>query len=166
MTPGAQRSSLHFVGSQLLTRLFAMAAFFIGAFLVAAQAGVTPCAALHQPHTAAGALQTEMLWVEALEKKDGDALACIRAPSFMDTTWQNQLHSRAEMLASLPQRAAAVIHLSNIEVRFSANRAVVRGINTLMRRDGGVIGQVDFVDVFTYRDGRWLAMTAHETLKH
>jgi Domain of unknown function (DUF4440) len=123
-------------------------------------------AALRQPRIAEGALKTEMLWVEALEKKDGNALACILAPSFMDTTWQNQLHSRAEILASLPQRAPAVIHLSNMEARFSANRAVVRGINTLMRSDGGLIGQVDFVDVFTYRDGRWQAMTAHETLKH
>lgn len=104
--------------------------------------------------------------MEALEKKDGDALACILAPSFMDTSWQNQLHSRAEILARLPQRAPAVIHLSNIEVRFSANRAVVHGINTLMRSDGGVIGQVDFVDVFTYRDGRWQAVTVPETLKH
>jgi hypothetical protein len=107
-----------------------------------------------------------MLWVEALEKKDGDALACILAPSFMDTTWQNQLHPRAEILASLPQRAPAVIHLSNMKVRFSGNRAVVRGISTLLRSDGGLLGQVDFVDTFTYRDGRWQAMTAHETIKH
>jgi hypothetical protein len=35
-----------------------------------------------------------------------------------------------------------------------------------MRSDGGVIGQVDFVDVFTYRDGRWQAVTVPETLKH
>jgi hypothetical protein len=149
-----------------MTRLFAMAVFLIGALLVAAHAGETPCAALRQPRNAAGALKTEMLWVEALEKKDGNALACILAPSFMDTTWQNQLHSRVEILASLPQRAPAVIHLSNMEVRLSVNNAVVRGINTLMRSDGGVIGQVDFVDVFAYRDGHWQAMTAHETLKH
>lgn len=104
--------------------------------------------------------------MEALEKKDGDALACILAPSFVDTTWQNQSHPRAEILASLPQRVPAVIHLSNMEVRLSGNRAVVRGITTLLRSDGGLIGQADFVDMFTHWDGRWQAMTAHETIKH
>jgi hypothetical protein len=53
-----------------------------------------------------------------------------------------------------------------MKVRFSGNRAVVRGISTLLRSDGGLLGQVDFVDTFTYRDGRWQAMTAHETIKH
>jgi hypothetical protein len=149
-----------------MMRPFAIAVVLSGALFATVQAGGTPCAALHQPRTVEGALKTEMLWVEALEKKDGDALACILSPSFVDTTWQNQLHSRGEILADLPKRTPAVIQLSNMEVRLVSNGAVVHGISTLMRSDGGLIGQVDFIDMFTYRDGRWQAMTAHETLKH
>jgi hypothetical protein len=159
------RSNLHSLKVHPTRRPFTIAVFLIGALLDAAHAVVTPCAALLQPRTAEGALKTEMLWVEALEKKDGNALACILAPSFVDTTWQNQLRSRAEILASLPQRAPATIHLSKMTVEFSGNRAVVRGISALVHSDGGLIGQVDFVDMFNYRDGRWQAMNAQETLK-
>jgi len=122
------------------------------------------CASLRQPRSAAGVIATENAWVNALTARDGKALSCILAPGFMDMAWNNQLHSRAEVLAGLPKRPNNGIALSNVRVELSGDRAIARGVNTATKPDGSLLGRVRFEDIFQYRDGMWRALTAQETL--
>ena len=102
-------------------------------------------------------------WVSALTERDGSKLACLLAPGFMDMAWNGQLHGRAEILKSLPQRPLNGIHLSAVKIELSGNKAIARGINTATKPDGKPLGRVTFEDIFEYRDGAWRALTAQET---
>jgi hypothetical protein len=42
----------------------------------------------------------------------------------------------------------------------------VHGVNTLLQPDGKLIAAVDFTDMFKYRNGRWQAVGAQESLRH
>jgi len=140
--------------------------FFLVAALVAAASfpahAAVDCAGLHQPRSAAGVLATENAWVKALTKRNAKALSCILAPGFMDMAWNNQLHSRPEVLAGLSKRPANGIALSGMKVSLSGERAIVRGVNTATKPDGSLLGRVRFEDIFQYRDGMWRALTAQE----
>lgn len=141
-------------------------------FLVAALAAATSfpawaavdCAVLHQPRSEAGVIATEHAWVKALATRNAKALSCILAPGFMDMAWNNQLHSRTEMLAGLAKRPGNGIALSNMKVSLSGDRAIVRGVNTATKPGGSLLGRVRFEDIFQYRDGMWRALTAQEVL--
>jgi Domain of unknown function (DUF4440) len=118
-----------------------------------------------QPKTERGALQAEMLWVRALETKNTELLDCILAPGFADAAWNGDVWPREQILKSLPQRKPHSIHLSDVRAHVDGDKAVVRGVNTLVKPNGGVLATLDFMDMFVYRDGRWRALTAQETLR-
>jgi hypothetical protein len=40
----------------------------------------------------------------------------------------------------------------------------VRGLNTVTDGDGKILAKVRFTDIFVYRQGRWLAVAAQESL--
>jgi hypothetical protein len=122
------------------------------------------CSTLRQPRNAAGVMAAENAWVHALTTKDAKALSCILAPGFMDMAWNGELHGRGEILATLSKRPANGIKLSNVKVELGGDRAIVRGVNTATKPDGGLLGRVKFEDIFQYRDGMWRALTAQETL--
>jgi hypothetical protein len=82
----------------------------------------------------------------------------------MDMAWNNQLHSRAEILAGLPKRPPTGIALSEMQVSLRGDRALVRGVNTATKPGGHLIGRVRFADIFRYRGGMWQALTAQEVL--
>jgi ketosteroid isomerase-like protein len=118
-----------------------------------------------QARSAQAVVDVENAWVHALVNKDVNGLACILAPGFADATWDGNVWTRAQVIGALPQRKPHAIHLSNVNAHVDGDVAVVRGVNTLMRPDGKVIAAVDFTDMFKYRDGRWQAVTAQETLR-
>jgi hypothetical protein len=60
---------------------------------------------------------------------------------------------------------AAAIHLSNVKARVDGDAAIVHGVSTLLKPDGTVVAAVDFMDMFKYRNGRWVAVGAQETLR-
>lgn len=141
-------------------RLFALA-LVLTAVPFAAQAAVN-CP--RQSANQKGVLATENAWVHALEMRDTRLLGCILSPGFMDMAWNNELHSRAEIIAALPKRANNAITLSDMKITISGSHAIARGINTATKPDGSLLGRVKFEDTFAYRDGMWHALTAQETL--
>jgi hypothetical protein len=142
-------------------RTLLLAFLFAAAALPAAASG---CSTLRQTRNVAGVIAAENAWVRALTTRDTKTLSCILAPGFMDMAWNGQLHSRAEVLASLPKRPANGIKLSNMKVELTGDRAIARGMNTATKPDGSPLARVKFEDIFQYRDGMWRALTAQETL--
>ena len=135
--------------------------------LLLAAAPFSAGAAVNCPHQTAdekGVLAAENAWVHALETRDARLLGCVLAPGFMDMAWSNELHSRAEILTSLPKRPNNGIKLGNVKIAISGSHAIARGINTATKPDGSPLGRVKFEDMFVYRDGMWRALTAQETL--
>ncbi len=118
----------------------------------------------HDPATAAGLRTAEADWVAALESRDVQRLGCRLAAEFADSTWQGQRIARVEVLARLPSRPDSRLALSHIEAETIGAAGIVRGINTQTGAHGQVIGRVRFTDVFAWRDGRWQAIAAQETL--
>jgi hypothetical protein len=117
------------------------------------------------PKTEAAVLDTEHHWAAALEHRDRAALDCIISPDFQDTTTEGELRSRDQILGSVADtsRPRSQNKLSDMHARIFGDVAVVKGLNHVM--DGAKeLAQVRFTDVFIYRDGRWQAVSGHETL--
>jgi hypothetical protein len=135
-------------------------------FLVSGAASAAPiCDTIRDARTEAAVLHVEDAWVHMLETKDVIGLSCILAPGFADAVWNGDVRTREQVLKALPQRAPNRIHLSALKAHVDGDGAVVRGINTMTRPDGGPFAILDFTDLFKYRDGRWQAVGAQETLR-
>jgi hypothetical protein len=117
-----------------------------------------------EPRTPAGLRLAEDRWVAALEARDGDALACRLAPDFADNNWQGTIVSRDDMLTRLPKRPPSTLRLTDVTVRIEGAAGIVRGLNTQVAPDGKVVGRVRFTDIFVWREGRWQAIAAQETV--
>ena len=112
-----------------------------------------------------GALvQLEQSWAKALEHKDSDAVACILADDFQDIDTYGQVRSRAESLAHIAQRRPWGNQLSDLQPHVLGDFGYVRGLNTVVDAEGKTVAKIRFTDVFAYRDGRWLAVSAQESL--
>jgi hypothetical protein len=129
----------------------------IVAFPAAAKAS---CAT--QPLTADGAMAAEQAWVAAIEHRDTPALLCLLDPSFIDSNWKGRLVGRSEILSNVTSRPRPTLHLSQLDVTIHGQVAVVRGLNS--QAGGAGSGSVRFTDVFVYRDRRWRAVAAQETV--
>ena len=131
---------------------------FCGSVLVCAQ-----CDA-HDALSKEGLIAAENRWVSALDKMDQHALACMLAPEFKDSGVYGQLRDREKVISDLPHREPAKQELRDTEALLVGDTGVVRGVNHLTTPDGKPIVDVRFTDVFVYRDGRWQAVSAQETL--
>lgn len=127
-----------------------------------APAYASPCPI--SPRTAAGVRSMENAWVSALERHDRAALDCILDPSFVDSNWRGQRVTKTEMLAGFAKRPSPTLRLTDVEVVLLGDVGIVRGVNTQKSADGGNSGSVRFTDVFAYRQGRWRAISAQETV--
>jgi hypothetical protein len=140
---------------------------FCATFLVSGAASAAPMrATIRDVRSEAAVLHAEGAWVHALQTKDMNGLSCILAPGFADAAWNGDVWTREQVLKALPQRAPNVIHLSAMKAHVDGDAAVVHGVNTMTKPDGKPVAVVDFVDMFKYRDGRWQAVGAQETLRH
>jgi len=140
-----------------------MASIFAAALLLVLPGATPASTCASEPRTEAGALLAEQRWVEALEKRDSEALDCILDRSFADTSWRGQLVFKAQVLKALAGRPRATLKLSELSAQLIGDVAILRGINT--QSEGmKVVGSVRFVDVFVYRSGRWQAVSAQESL--
>jgi len=140
-----------------------MMAMLVVIFLPAlAGAGECP---KNQPKTEAALLELEMRWGTALASRDAGAVACILADEFEEADVDGSLHKRHEVLDHIPQRTLGSNRLSEMRAHVEGEFGYVRGLNTLGDPTGMTIrAQVRFTDVFVYRDGRWQAILAHESL--
>jgi len=130
---------------------------------LAATTAARPCP-LADRHDAAGLRAAEARWVHLLETRDGDGLACLLAPEFTDTNWAGQRVPRAQVLAALPHRPDTRLELSEIEVALHGEVGIVHGLNGQIDATGKPVGTVRFTDIFLYRDRRWQALSAQESV--
>ena len=112
----------------------------------------------------AAVLAAERHWVRLLETRDAAGLACLLGFEFTDINWAGQSIPRAQVLAALPHRFAVRLDLSDMTVLLHGDVAIVHGLNRQTDAAGKFAGAVRFTDVFLYRDGRWQAVSAQETV--
>ena len=118
----------------------------------------------NQPKTEAALLELEQNWAQALSRQDADRVACMVADEFEDADVDGSLHTRAQMLAHIPQRKPGSNHLTEMRAHVEGSFGFVRGLNEVLDPAGKIKARVRFTDIFTYRDGRWQALAGQETL--
>ena len=118
----------------------------------------------NQPKTEAALLELEQNWAQALNRHDADTVACMVADEFEEADVDGSLHTRAQMLEHIPHRKPGSNRLTEMRAHAEGGFGFVRGLNEVLDPSGKVVGRVRFTDIFTYRDGRWQAIAAHETL--
>jgi hypothetical protein len=118
----------------------------------------------HDAKSGDGLRAVESRWVAALDAGDQQLLACILAPEFKDIGVYGEPRDRDKVLADLPNRKGAGQRLDGLETLLFESTGIVRGVNHLTTRDGKALVDVRFTDVFVYRDGRWQAVSAQESL--
>lgn len=109
-------------------------------------------------------IQLEQSWAEALARHDADAVGCILADDFQDVDPTGQLHDRAGTLAGVPHRKPGTNQLSELTPHVYGDFGYIRGLATLVDAQGKTVARVRFTDIYTYRDGRWLAVAGQESL--
>jgi ketosteroid isomerase-like protein len=124
---------------------------------------VRPCTEADAP-TEAAVLAAEDHWVKLIEARDAAGLACLLAPEFTDTNWAGRSIPRAQVLAALPHRPNMALALSDMAVLQYGDVAIVHGLNQQKDAAGKTVGAVRFTDVFLYRERRWQAVSAQETV--
>lgn len=137
------------------------AVFAIFLFSLAAQAADCP---KNQPRTEAALLELEQNWAAALSRHDADTVACMVADEFEEADVDGALHSRSQMLEHIPHRRPGSNHLTEMRAHVDGNFGYVRGLNEVLNPSRKILARVRFTDVFTYREGRWQAILAHESL--
>ena len=118
----------------------------------------------NQAKTEPALMELEQAWAAALGRHDASTVACMLADEFEEADVDGALHTRAQVLEHIPQRKPGSNHLIDMRAHLEGNFGYVRGLNEVMDRGGKVRARVRFTDVFIYRDGRWQAILAHESL--
>jgi ketosteroid isomerase-like protein len=153
-------NSCHDLDVKILTLLAVLLALALSAL----GAGCPKNRPQHQPKTEAALIELEQNWAAALSRKDADTVACMVADEFEEVDVDGSLHTGSQMLEHIPQRKPGTNRLSEMHAHVEGNSGFTRGLATLVDASGKVLARVRFTDVFTYRDGRWQALTGHETL--
>jgi ketosteroid isomerase-like protein len=117
-----------------------------------------------QPKNESVLITLEHSWADALNHKDVSAVACMLADEFEDADVDGSVHTRAQTLAHIPERKPYTNRLTEMRAHVEGNMGFARGLNEILDSSGKVVARVRFTDIFTYRDGRWLALAGHETL--
>jgi hypothetical protein len=112
----------------------------------------------------AALIQLEQNWAKALERHDSEMVACILADEFEDADVDGQIHNREQALAHISQRRPGSNELGEIKAHIYGAVGYVRGLNTVTDSSGNIVARVRFTDIFVYREGRWQAVSGHETL--
>lgn len=109
-------------------------------------------------------VQNEQTWAQALERHDAHAVGCLLAEEFQDADPSGQLHDRAETLAGIPHRRPGSNQLSEMHAHVYGDFGYIRGLATLVDPQGKTVARVRFTDIYVYREGRWVALAAHESM--
>lgn len=117
-----------------------------------------------QAKTEAALLELERTWAAALDRHDAATIACMLADEFEEADVDGALHTRTQALEHVTGRKPGSNHLVDMRAHVEGNVGYVRGVAEVLDPNGTVRARVRFTDVFTYRDGRWQAILAHESL--
>ena len=118
----------------------------------------------NEAKTEAALAELEQAWAAALGRHDAGTVACMLADEFEEADVDGALHTRAQVLEHIPQRKPGSNHLTELRAHVEGSFGYVRGLNEVMDTSGKIVARVRFTDIFTYRDGRWQAILAHESL--
>lgn len=118
----------------------------------------------NQLKTKAALIELEQNWAAALSRHDADTVACMVAGEFEEADVDGSLHTRAQMLEHIPRRKPGSNRLTEMHAHVEGDFGFMRGLNEVLDASGKVVARVRFTDVFAYRDGRWQALAAQETL--
>ena len=112
-----------------------------------------------------GALvQNEQAWAKALEQHDSAALRCILAAEFEDAGPDGTLEDRDTTLAKAEKHKPVRHELTDMHAYVNGDFGYIRGLATAVDAQGKVQARVRFTDIYVYRDGRWQAVAAHESM--
>ena len=120
------------------------------------------CPTAKQPKTQQALIDLEHQWAKALENKDAAAVGCMLAPEFVDTTADGEKRNREQALAAIAKRKDYTNELSDLKVTLRGDVATVHGANHVKDKSGKEVAVVEFTDVFSYRGGRWKAVSGQE----
>jgi hypothetical protein len=88
------------------------------------------------------------------------------ANEFKDTSMKGVLRSKAQVLHELPLRKDQYQQtLVDLEADLFGDTAVVHGINIISDQQGHEVLRIRFTDVLCFNHGRWLAVSAQETVE-
>ena len=126
-------------------------------------AWAAPCPA-GQRKDGSALVENEQAWAKALEQRDSAALSCLLASEFEDTGPDGTLQDRDATLAKAGKHAPVHHELSEMHAQVHGDFGYIRGLATAVDTQGKVLVRVRFTDIYVYRDGRWQAVTAHESI--
>jgi hypothetical protein len=109
-------------------------------------------------------VQNEQTWAKALEQRDSEALSCLLAAEFEDAGPDGTLQDRDTTLAKAGEHQPVHHELTEMRAQVHGDFGYIRGLATAVDRTGKVLARVRFTDIYVYRDGRWQAVAAHESM--
>jgi hypothetical protein len=132
-------------------------------WLLSPMALALPCP-VGQPRDGTALIQNERTWAEALERRDSAALNCLLAEEFEDAGPDGTLQDRETTLAKAAKHPLVHHELTEMHAQVHGDFGYIRGLATAVGEQGKVLARVRFTDIYVYRDGRWQAVAAHESM--
>jgi len=119
-----------------------------------------------QPQTKDGTalVQNEQTWAKALEQRDSVGLSCLLAKEFEDAGPDGALEDRDTTLTKAAKHQPLHHELTEMHAYVNGDFGYIRGLATAVDAQGKVQARVRFTDIYVYRDGRWQAVAAHESM--
>ena len=117
-----------------------------------------------QPKDGSALVQNEQTWARALEQRDSAALSCLLAKEFEDAGPDGALEDRDTTLAKAAKHQPLHHELTEMHTHVNGDFGYIRGLATAVDAQGRVQARVRFTDIYVYRDGRWQAVAAHESM--
>jgi hypothetical protein len=122
-----------------------------------------PCPT-NQTKDANALVQSEWTWAKALEEHDSAGLSCLLAAEFEDAGPDGTLQDRDTTLAKAAKHPFVHHELTEMQPHVRGDFGYIRGLATAVDAQGNVLAKVRFTDIYVYRDGRWQAVAAHESM--
>jgi hypothetical protein len=122
-----------------------------------------PCPA-GQAKDGSALVKNERMWAKALEQRDSAALSCLLAAEFEDAGPDGALQDRDTTLAKAGEHQPMHHELTEMHAQVHGDFGYIRGLATAVDAQGKVLVKVRFTDIYVYRDGRWQAVAAHESI--
>ena len=109
-------------------------------------------------------IQNEETWAKALEQHDSATLSCLLAAEFEDAGPDGTLQSRDATLAKAGKHQPVHHELTEMHAQVHGDFGYIRGLATAVDATGKILARIRFTDIYVYRDGRWQAVAAHESM--
>jgi hypothetical protein len=109
-------------------------------------------------------LRQEARWLKAICDGDRATVDSILAKTYKHIDDKGYVIDRAHELSSLTKQALTMTPTEQT-VDFAGDVAIVRGLNTVIL-EKKLLVRDRFTDVFINRNGRWLALSAQETVSY